>query len=43
MATAKRPSVAALIKGIRQLFTRSSDSAWRDHIKATVAELRIPD
>jgi hypothetical protein len=34
----KRPSGTALTNGIRQLFKRSPEKEWRDHVKAFVSK-----
>jgi hypothetical protein len=34
IATIKTPSAAALKKGIKALFKRKLDCAWRDHVEA---------
>ena len=42
----KRPSGIALTNGIRQLFKRSPEKEWRDHVEAVVAKMagrgRVP-
>ena len=39
IAAIKRPSAAAMAKGIKQLFEQTPDREWRDHIAAIVARL----
>ena len=34
----KRPSGTALTNGIRQLFKRSPEKEWRDHVEAVVSK-----
>jgi hypothetical protein len=41
IAGIKKPSAAALAKGIRQMFKREPDSEWRDHVEAE-AKKRTP-
>ena len=38
IAAIKKPSAAALAKGIKQLFKRKPDREWRDHIETIAAE-----
>lgn len=42
VAGTKTPKAATLKKDIRQLFEDEPESEWRDHIKAVVADLKIP-
>ena len=38
IAAIKKPTAAALAKGIKQLFEQEPDREWRDHIEAIAAE-----
>ena len=40
IAATKKPTAAILAKGIKRLFAKEPASAWRDEIKAIVAQMR---